>query len=242
MTHILIDGDILIYQAASSVEQDFNWGDDLWSVAADMGEAKQLLQASIAEIEGALGATKTTLAVSANPTFRSQIWPAYKGNRKARKPVVFRELREWSVRELGAIRWSLCEADDVLGILATRDPEAVVVTVDKDLKGVPGRHWNPSKRTLLPVTVTQAEADEWHLIQSMAGDPTDGYAGIPGIGPVKAKKLLDKNGCSWETVVDAYKAADMTPEDAILNARLAKILTQDLWDEQRQLPILWTPR
>ena len=73
----------------------------------------------------------------------------------------------------------------------------------------------------------------------MAGDQTDGYSGVPTIGVKRADALLDKNGCSWETVVNAFKAKDLTEEDALLNARLAKILQKELYlDDTIKL---WTP-
>ena len=32
------------------------------------------------------------------------------------------------------------------------------------------------------VEITPDEGARWHLIQTMAGDNTDGYSGVPGIG------------------------------------------------------------
>ena len=45
----------------------------------------------------------------------------------------------------------------------------------------------------------------WHYIQTMAGDQTDGYSGVPGIGIKRATELLDKEGYKWSTVVKAFK-------------------------------------
>jgi DNA polymerase-1 len=73
------------------------------------------------------------------------------------------------------------------------------------------------------------------------GDATDGYGGCPGIGPKTAEKLLDKHGAVWKTVVDAYLKAGLTEEDAIMNARMARILRAEDWDFENNEVKLWTP-
>ena len=64
----------------------------------------------------------------------------------------------------------------------------------------------------------------WHLIQTLAGDQTDGYGGVPGIGVKRAIALLDKDGYTWDTVVKAFKSKELDEDVALMNARLAKIL------------------
>jgi hypothetical protein len=39
--------------------------------------------------------------------------------------------------------------------------------------------------------ITEAQADRFHMIQTLTGDVTDGYPGCPGIGPVKAEQILN---------------------------------------------------
>lgn len=246
MTTAIIDGDVLIFQAAEASERIFDWGDDLWSIAADLREAQGRLRVAIEEVTRNCGAETWELCVSdGNGTFRHQLWPEYKGNRKKRKPLVFRALRDWAVRELGALSLPGLEGDDVMGIVATNlshPDRTVLVTIDKDLKGIPGYHWNPMHPELGVVAVAPEEADRWHLIQTVAGDSTDGYSGVPGLGPVKAARLLDAEGATWETVVKAYASKGLTEAEALLNARLAKILTSENWDAQNQRVILWSPK
>jgi DNA polymerase-1 len=92
------------------------------------------------------------------------------------------------------------------------------------------------------VNITPEEGRHWHLIQSMAGDQTDGYAGIPGIGIKRAAALLEANGATWQTVVDAFAAKDLDESVALQNARLAKILQVIDYDFTNQEPRLWDPR
>ncbi len=67
--------------------------------------------------------------------------------------------------------------------------EKIIVSLDKDMKTIPGFHYNQKHPELGIFEVTPKEADEWHLIQTLAGDQTDGYAGCPGIGMEKASRL-----------------------------------------------------
>jgi len=89
--------------------------------------------------------------------------------------------------------------------------------------------------------VNKEEGAKWHLIQSISGDQTDGYGGVPGIGVKRAEALFKENGYSWRTVVNAFKDKDLSEEDALVNARLAKILTKDDYDFKQKRPILWSP-
>ena len=129
------------------------------------------------------------------------------------------------------------EADDAMGIYATQYPGNIIVSPDKDMKQIPGKLYNLDEM----FTVSPYEGKVWHLIQTLSGDQTDGYSGVPGIGVKRAATLFDKEGYSWKTVVKAFKDKDLNEYDAIRNARLAKILTYEDYDFTKQEPRLWTP-
>lgn len=132
------------------------------------------------------------------------------------------------------------EADDTIGIEATRfaDPNNIIVSPDKDMRQIPSTLWDMKNDV---VEITKDDGDRWHLIQSLSGDPTDGYSGCPGIGVKRASELLDKNENKWEAVCKAYRDRGLSDDDALLNARLAKILQKEDFDHDRNQPILWTP-
>jgi DNA polymerase-1 len=92
----------------------------------------------------------------------------------------------------------------------------------------------------------EGEADYWHMFQTLTGDAVDGYKGCPGMGPVGAQKLLSDGMAMedgmWPMVVKAYEKKNLTEEDALRNARLARILRWDDWDRKKKEPILWTPK
>ena len=108
-----------------------------------------------------------------------------------------------------------------MGIYATFEPGNIIVSPDKDMRQIPGKLYNLEET----ITITEEEGMRWHLIQTLAGDQTDGYGGVPGIGVKRAIALLDKDGYTWDTVVKAFKSKELDEETALMNARLAKILT-----------------
>jgi 5'-3' exonuclease len=139
----------------------------------------------------------------------------------------------------------------VLGILATRNPDdTIICSTDKDMRTVPCMLWDDKELT----KITEAEADYRHLYQTLVGDASDGYPGCPGIGPVKAAKLLSAEARTieqgnatkcitmWQAVVDAFYAKGLTEDDALLQARLARILRVEDWDAEKREPILWEPK
>ena len=106
------------------------------------------------------------------------------------------------------------------------------------MKQIPGVLWNLTDDV---EEITKEDGDRWHLMQTLAGDPTDGYPGCPGIGLKRAADLLDKSDNPWKAVCQAFKDKGLSEDIALMNARLAKILQHEDFDHDRQEPILWTP-
>ena len=108
------------------------------------------------------------------------------------------------------------------------------------MRQIPGPLWDMTNDV---EEITKEDGDRWHLIQALAGDATDGYAGCPGIGVKRASDILTKNkhATPWEAVCKAYEDKGLSGDDALLNARLAKILQHKDYDYDKQQPILWSP-
>ena len=64
---------------------------------------------------------------------------------------------------------------------------------------------------------------------------------MPGIGIKRAVALFDECEYCWDTVVKAFTDKDLTEDDALINARLAKILTNKEYDFDKQSVIPWYP-
>ena len=117
--------------------------------------------------------------------------------------------------------------------------------------------------------VTQWEADRFHLIQTLAGDRVDGYAGCPGLGMERAATIIDnpvrllpKEGVKtrgvnkgesvtrwmaeptrdyWACIVSHYRKAGLGEAEALVTARLARILRHGEYDPATKEVTLWTP-
>lgn len=231
--HAFIDADILIYHACAAVEKATHWGDDMWTLHADAREAKCMLDIAVQEIKDNLKTNRITLCLSSPNNFRMTILSSYKANRATtRKPVCFTGVRQYARQTYASAEYARLEGDDVVGILATRPNKnemAVMVSEDKDFKTLPGEHYNP--RTGFRFTVTPQQAIRNHFIQTLTGDTTDNYKGCPGVGPVKAEKIIGTDVVpSWDAVLAAFLDAGLTAEDALTQARVAHILQHGEYD------------
>jgi DNA polymerase-1 len=253
---LLIDGDIACYQIASSCEVETDWGDDLWTLHSDLSQAKDALDAYLYALKFGLSANDIIVCLTDGENFRKQILPSYKEHRKkVRKPVCLKELRKYLHESQKVYQRAGLEADDCLGILATKphEGEYVVVSLDKDLQQIPGLVFRPGMDQE-PREIDAEEADYWHLFQTLVGDKTDGYSGCPGVGPVKAEKVLneacdkalemgeDLNSFMWQAIVKAYAKAGLGEEEALRQAQVARILRASDYDFVNKKPIPWRPK
>lgn len=212
----------------------------------------------IDELRGRLKADRIVVCLSdPDRNFRKDILPTYKGNRDPSKvPIIRADLHRHLLTAYPS-KWKAgLEADDVMGIIATNPklyPGAmkIIATMDKDLQTVPGYLYNWKRGEMR--RVTEHDADYFHLFQTLTGDLTDGYSGCPGIGPVRAAAILDPNGkgpfdpelgfveWAWGEIVAAYEKRGLTEEDALVQARVARILRHQDFNYKTQEPKLWQP-
>ena len=241
MTFLALDTDILLYRSTSSAEKEVDWGDDVWSLWSDLKDAKDAFREQVEKIGKKLGVSNVVCALSdSGSNYRKTVDPTYKSNRKGtRKPVGYSAMKEWVGTEYNTIMKPGLEGDDCLGLLATRPGnDCIMVSDDKDLKTIPGRLYRPQADEML--TITEDEADRFFLTQVLTGDTTDGYKGVPGIGPKKAEVILGSRP-HWGAVEQAYIKAGLTKADALTQARLARILRWSDWDTEKGEVILWKP-
>lgn len=156
-----------------------------------------------------------------------------------------------------------------MGILATNPRiikgEKIIVSADKDMLTIPSKVYRNGE----VIEVSPEEANFNFLMQTLTGDITDGYPGCPGMGPVTAATALKglvgyepyehtiergkRKGeietrwkeinvpTMWDAVIHQYVRAGLTAEDALLQARLARILHNSDYDHEKKEPILWKP-
>jgi DNA polymerase-1 len=236
MTLLLIDGDIIAYKAAASAETPINWGDGLWSLHAFEPDVEARLEDQIHKLMDA-PAQDCIITLSDKANFRKNVAPYYKANRKdTRKPMLLGWAREYLTSKYNTIMYRNLEADDVLGILATKNPDTIIWSEDKDLLTIPAKHWINGELA----TITEEEANYNFLFQTLVGDSTDNYSGCPTVGPKTANKLLS-SGCRWDTVVATFESKGLSEEVALENARLARILRDGEYDTDTGEVKLWHP-
>jgi len=245
MNTILVDGDVIAYQVTTSVETAIDWGDDMWTLHADFKEAKNKVDISLSNLMDTLDGVEMFITLSGSKNFRKEILPTYKSHRKkTRKPVIYPEIKQYMRDTYKVYEFDRLEGDDVLGLLATGSKklkaDPVVVSIDKDLKTIPGQYYNPDKPEEGIKKITVEEADYNHLYQTLMGDTTDGYSGCPGIGPKSAAKLLDED-CSWDTVMKAYNKKGISEEEALIQAQVARILRHKEFNLKTKEINLWKP-
>lgn len=254
---VIIDGDVVIYRVASALQEDFELevseDDEFIYRTVSWGHkdnAIDKIDSKIASIVKDVKAQNYIIVLSdMQSNFRKVVNPNYKGNRKTLKPVLLHFLRGYLLSNYTVYTKPSLEADDVIGILATTDKiikgDKVVWSMDKDFKTLPCkfRREAPDGSHTSKI-ISEQEADWWFMYQTLIGDKVDGYTGCKGVGDKTAKKLLGEIGEKsleemWEIVKSAYEKAGYTKEDALLNARMARILRAEDYDFKKKEVKLW---
>ena len=248
MVNLLIDGDLIAYRTCMSKETAVDWGEGLWTLHCFEDDVKAGINNYLSAFRENIPNSRPIIYLSSTENFRKGVDPSYKSNRAAtRKPICLKVIREWMIFELGAVIVQGLEADDLLGIHGT-DPakKTVVVSDDKDMRTLPCVLWNSKAKMLETISLDQADYN--HMIQTLTGDATDGYAGCPSVGPKTAEKILTPKpdqqrtpSFMWEQVVKAFDKAGLSEEEALRQARLARILRHGEFSFDTGKPVLWEP-
>jgi Autographiviridae exonuclease len=245
----LIDGDVVVYQAAWAHQQRTEWDDDVITVHANASLVKATADDIIADTVKAVGADRAVVALSDGFIFRQNLYQPYKQNRKKQRPVGYKTARTHLMEEYVCFLRPELEADDVLGILATgrikgMEEPRVVCSIDKDLLTIPGDHYNWNKSEC--VEVSEEDADKLFFNQALSGDSSDGYPGCPGMGEKRSGRLIaqawgDGPAAVWTAIVEKYEKAGFNEDFALIMARCARILRACDYDFKQKRPILWMP-
>ena len=145
-------------------------------------------------------------AVKGTGNFRKDLYPEYKAHRVKQDDEVRERLNflhTYSI-ECGAVPADGMEADDLVSIWAyearEKEEDYVICGIDKDLKQIPGTHYNYNKDTW--DFVDDATAIRNLMLQCLTGDSADNIPGLKGIGPKKAEGILRDVPTNnlWDTV------------------------------------------
>ena len=234
---LLIDCDYIVYKCCASTETEIDFGDDVILVTSLFSEAYKCVERELDKVKREFPFYDEIILFFTSPNnFRKKILPSYKGHRNRKKPCGFKRVIQKLKENYKVIIKDTLEADDAMGIYATKYTGNIIVSPDKDMRQIAGKLYDFNET----VEITPEEGARWHLIQAMAGDNTDGYSGVPGIGIKRAEQIFQLKGYTWKAVVETFEEKGMTEQDALVNAQLARILTVDDNDSKKKEPILWT--
>lgn len=266
---VLIDADIAAFQVASSREEVFEFN-GRHVLHADLDEGITEINNLIEWITETTGSDQAALFLTGTDNFRKLVLPTYKGQRTQRKPMILPGLREHLQTLPKSFIEDNLEGDDLIGIHATKPHkgERIIYSADKDLKTIPGLHWDPEDGEV--IEISEEEANRFFYEQILTGDAVDNYDGCPGVGPVAAAKLLDeqlwwkketrilKSGPNkgeertewklqpgaqspWSSILSAYRKVGLSEKDALQQARCARILRHGEYNFETKEVSLWTP-
>ena len=189
---LLIDADFIVYKSCAGAEDEIDWGDDVITVVSKFSEAYSNVTRELNNIKNTFmwDMPEMVLFFSDSKNFRKKIYPDYKGHRNRKKPCGYQRVIKELNNEYQVIRMPELEADDAMGIYATANEGNIICSPDKDMKQIPGKVFDLKE----VIDITPEEGMQWHYIQTLAGDQTDGYSGVPGIGVKRAVALFEEHG------------------------------------------------
>jgi hypothetical protein len=151
---LLIDADLLIYRNCAAVERDISWGsvtgdptdDNCHTIVADAGEAFGGVERAVSRLIERFETEDVLMCLSEGRNFRYSVDPSYKKNRAGtRKPTAYYAVLKRVEDTWPSFKFDGLEADDVMGIFATRDPNTIICSADKDMKTIPCTLWDGKK-------------------------------------------------------------------------------------------------
>lgn len=189
------------------------------------------------------------------PTFRNEIYPAYKANRDA-TPEDIRIAVPYIKRLLEAFRIPVIEvpgyeADDVIGTLARKAAEqgyrAFMMTPDKDFAQLvtdnvvmyrPGRSGGEAEIWGREEIVREYGVPPENItdLLGLMGDTSDNIPGAPGIGPKTACKLISEHG-SIESLISRTSELQGRQKDIIEQNREQILLSKRLATIEQDVPV-----
>lgn len=230
MSKAIIDVDSFIYRAATTCNELIELQEGIYYEAYNLNKAKEYLNNLVKDILEKTGCDEYIFVIGGHgKNFRYVVNPNYKANRKKQaKPIMLDKVRQMVFDNFNVCYIPHLEADDTCRILSEEDSDNVIVSIDKDLRTFPGKLYDYYHSKFVYITSKQAEVN--FKRQLLIGDKTDGYDGIPKVGPATADKLL-LEGITIDEIVEKYLEAGLTMDDFKRTYNCAKILGKNDYQE-----------
>ena len=151
---LFIDADFIVYKATAAAETEIDFGDDVIVVTSRFTDALNATVREINKIKNKFlwDVPEIVLFFSDSKNFRKEIEKSYKGHRNRKKPCGYKRVINALKERYEVIIMPTLEADDSMGIYATKYPDNVICSPDKDMRQIPGKLYNMDEIT--PVSYT----------------------------------------------------------------------------------------
>lgn len=242
---IILDVESYLYKASHSCRECIEVKPFIYQEQYDLRKGIDYIDGTVKRLKNKLKAQEIVMVIGDNErNFRKELYPQYKGNRAQPKPLMYEMLLDYIVNKYNVITLPTIEADDVARIIYEDKKnfpftEKVIASIDKDFYTVPEVNFLRDLRDDAVVEYIPEETAKYNLmLQTIMGDATDGYGGIPTYGRTKAKKFLDEKSRSWADVLELYQANGLTGDDYVANKYCAKLVGLANYDLEKGQVIL----
>ncbi len=188
---------------------------------------------------------------SKGPTFRHDMYAAYKANRppmpeelSVQIPYIHQVTQAFNIPTFALQGY---EADDLIGTTAKKAEEdgyfIVVVTGDKDLKQLISDRtivWDPMKDAIVvlqDIVATGITPPQIIDVMGLSGDTADNIPGVPGIGPKTALSLIQTFGNMERLYEQVDTITKKKQHDNIVQFKDQAMLSKQLVELNTQAPI-----
>lgn len=218
---LLFDGDLFAYRNAASAEND------------DVDVAYMRVNSLLHTICTEFNTIDYSIYLTGSDNFRFKVYPEYKANRIGiPKPRHLEDVRQFLIKEYGAIVSEGCEADDLMAINQT--DKTIIVSLDKDMLQVPGCHYSwhieggpPEKRWVKEAVfqeVRELQGLKHFYTQMLTGDTSDNIKGAKGVGKVKAAMMLAAEELTEDDMFEIVRNQYGNDMEMMMNAECLWIL------------------
>ncbi len=217
-----VDGDIVAYRCSAVCDGTYE------------GAVKSLIDECLINIATESKISYMRIYISGDNNFRYKVAKTkpYKGNRATlKRPEFLEAAKEHLISEYKAKLIDGYEADDAIATDMTVN-DAIHCGIDKDIKQIPGMHYNYVKN--IWEEISWEEATMLLYRQILTGDSSDNIPGLPLIGPAKAKKIIYDPNNAMKSATEFYheycpkKLPDIDPGTYFMEQALLVKLTTDV--------------
>lgn len=194
---------------------------------------------------------------ASGPTFREEIFPEYKANRKEPDPDLVPQFDLCRRAATEAFNLPLLElrgfeADDLIATLARKfvaqGYETVIVSSDKDLMQLVGDKvtmWDPMKDRVIGreqvIERFGVPPEQVTDVQALIGDSTDNIPGVKGVGEKTAPGLIQKYGSVENLLAHLDELDKKALRDRLDTGRQMAVLSKKLATCRDDVPIQVAP-